>query len=111
MNGLRPFMRFALSEFLEKKVLTVISCEPLSEYGSNTVIGTKVTAAITLDNTDYGKPITNLYEKLTIKVSTIGLEIPQGAEIKLLNGVASVYGERQNMLSIKAENVQIVNKK
>lgn len=111
MHGLRPFQRFALNDFLKEKVLTVVTCEPLIEYGSTVVTGTKITAAITLDNTDYGKPITNLYEKLVIKVSAIGLDIPQGSNINLVNASATVYGDKQNMLSVKAENVQVVTKK
>ena len=47
-----------------------------------------------------------LYEKLAIKVSK-AVAVPIGSIIIIVNGIASIYGEYRNQLSIRAEDIKI----
>lgn len=113
MQGLYGFMGFDLKSFLNGKVLQVVSCGPLTDYQTKEVIGTRVGAVITEDNTVYrptksGAQVSNLYERLNIKVRGKDLSIAPGNVVELVNAVGVVYGERNNQLSISAEDVRVV---
>ena len=113
MQGLYEFMNFDLKAFLAGKVLQAVSCGPLTDYQTKEVIGTRVGAVITEDNTVYrptksGAQISNLYERLNIKVRGKDLSITPGSVVELVNPVGVVYGERNNQLSISADDVRIV---
>ena len=113
MQGLYGFMGFDLKSFLNGKVLQVVSCGPLTDYQTKEVIGTRVGAVITEDNTAYrptksGAQVSNLYERLNIKVRGKDLSIAPGNVVELVNAVGVVYGERNNQLSISADDVRIV---
>ena len=77
-------------------------------------LGSKVEVVIAADKTDYGvaegEVISNIYEKLTVKVPKMGLGFPLNTEVKLVNAEAMVYGEYRNQLSVTAENVEVVGK-
>lgn len=113
MQGLYGFMGFDLKSFLNGKVLQVVSCGPLTDYQTKEVIGIRVGAVITEDNTVYrptksGAQVSNLYERLNIKVRGKDLSIAPGNVVELVNAVGVVYGERNNQLSISAEDVRVV---
>ena len=113
MQGLYGFMGFDLKSFLNGKVLQVVSCGPLTDYQTKEVIGTRVGAVITEDNTVYrptksGAQVSNLYERLNIKVRGKDLSSAPGNVVELVNAVGVVYGERNNQLSISAEDVRVV---
>lgn len=114
MQGLYEFMGFDLKAFLAGKVLQAVSCGPLTDYQTKEVIGTRVGAVITEDNTAYrptksGAQVSNLYERLNIKVRGKDLSIAPGSVVELVNPVGVVYGERNNQLSISAEDVHVVH--
>jgi len=112
MKNLNSFSRFDLVAFLSGKELTVVGCSPWIDFATGTTLGTKVEVAITRDDTEYppakdGTPAsTNLYEKLAIKVSK-AVAVPIGSIIIIVNGIASIYGEYRNQLSIRAEDIKI----
>lgn len=113
MQGLYEFMGFDSKAFLAGKVLRAVSCGPLTDYQTKEVIGTRVGAVIAEDNTVYrptksGAQVSNLYERLNIKVRGKDLSIAPGSIVELLNPVGVVYGERNNQLSISAEDVRVV---
>lgn len=117
MKGLKQFQYFDLERFLIGKTLVVVSIRDLTEYNSDAVIGKKVECAIVRDETDYahgkdGEKVTNLYEKLLVKVKyphTVNAAI--GDEVVLMNATATVYGEYANKLSILAEGVEAAGQK
>lgn len=117
LKGLRPFESFRIVDFLRGKILAVLEVEELRERTDDgkpgAVIGTKVTVVVLEDKTDYpakdGKPISNRYAQLTIKVKKIGLTIPVDTVIELVNPTATVWGEYRNNLSITADDVRPVN--
>ena len=114
MQGLYEFMGFDLKAFLAGKVLQAVSCGPLTDYQTKEVIGTRVGAVITEDNTAYRPPksgaqVSKLYERLNIKVRGKDLSIAPGSVVELVNPEGVVYGERNNQLSISAEDVNVVH--
>ena len=96
------------------KVLSVASCGPLQDFTTKQVTGTKVTTVIIEDNTPYkpkadGSTISNLYEKIVVKVpGKMGLTIPVGSVVELINPVGTVYGEYRNQLSITADDIKVI---
>lgn len=113
MKNLHQFVKFDLDAFLHGKELTVAACMPWIDYDTKAKVGTRVEAAITRDDTQYvlgkdGGVTSNLYEKVTIKVKK-DISVPVGAVIAIAGGAGTIYGDYRNQLSIKAEDVKIVD--
>lgn len=112
LKGLRSFIAFLIAEFLEGKTLTVTAVSDWLDYTTKQPLGTKVEVTVTEDNTAYppgknGQQITNLYEKMWIKVSK-KVTVPIGAHIVPVKPVATVYGTYQNELSVRAEDIRVL---
>lgn len=114
MFGLAQYLRFDCTAFLKDKVLSVTTCSPLKDFETKQVTGTKVITVITEDKTPYkpkadGTVVSNLYEKITVKLpGKMGLNIPIGAVVELVNPVGTVYGEFRNQLSITVDDIKVV---
>lgn len=112
MKNLNKFQKFDLLAFLQGKELTVTGCRPWKDHDTQQELGTVVDTAITKDETVYptgkdGNVQTNLYEKFAIKVAK-PLSIPAGAIVTIVNGTATVYGDFRNQLSVRADDVKVV---
>lgn len=112
LKNLHAFQPFDLSAFLQGKQLVVTHCRPWQDFDTKEERGTAVELAITKDETKYppakdGTVYTNLYEKIVVKVPK-GINIPTGAIVTVVNGSATVYGDYRNQLSIRAEDVKVV---
>ena len=88
---------------------------PWQDYDTKALLGTKVETVITVDNTPYqpgadGTVQTNLFEKVTFKVAKNDVNVKVGDFVKPVNAVATIYGEFQNQLSVKADDVVVVEK-
>ena len=114
MYGLAQYLRFDSTAFLKDKVLSVTTCGPLQDYETKQVTGTKVVVVVTKDETPYkpkadGTVITNLFEKITVKLpGKMGLTVPVGAAVELINPTGTVYGEYRNQLSITADDIKVI---
>lgn len=113
MKNLSQFSMFDLPGFLTGKTLTVTAVGPWVDFDSKAHMGTKVGVVITEDKTTYppakdGGVVTNLFERLTIKVGK-DVSVPIGATVEVINGRGTVYGEYRNQLSIKADDVKVVS--
>ena len=79
MKKLNQFVKFLFEDFSKGKVYRVIGVRPWIDYNTKELMGTKVEVVIAEDNTAYdtqnGETITNQYEKLTFKISTINEQI------------------------------------
>ncbi|MDE6903104.1 MAG: hypothetical protein K2P22_10230 [Lachnospiraceae bacterium] len=111
LKGLGQFNKFDLDLFLAEKCLTVTGLGDWQDYQSKELLGTKVEVTITEDKTLYktkgNVQISNLYNKLIVKVpGKVDLKI--GTVIEIVGGEATVYGEYRNQLSIKATSVRPV---
>ena len=112
MKNLNLFQKFDLTSFLLGKELTVTACGPWVDFDTHEEKGTKVEVAITKDNTAYppakdGRVVSNLFEKFAIKVPK-AVSVPVGAIVTIVNGTATVYGDYRNQVSVRAEDVKIV---
>lgn len=114
LKKLNRFSYFDLEEFLTGKRLLVVGITEWKDYDTQNILGTKVEVVIAADKTDYGaaegEVISNIYEKLTVKVPKLGLGFPMNTEVRLVNAEAVVYGEYRNQLSITAEDIEVVGK-
>lgn len=110
MKKLNVFISFNADGFLKDKRLIVLSCREWQDFNTKNHVGTIVEVVIAQDKTNYGEEgITNLYEKLNIKVPKI-ITVPMNAEVRLVNAVGKVYGDYHNRLSLSAEDIEIVGK-
>lgn len=114
LKKLNNFQYFDIEGFLEKKKLMTIGVQEWKDYDTQKVLGTKIEVVITVDKTDYGtnggEVVSNLYEKLMVKIPAKLTNVPMNAEVRLVNSEAVVYGEYRNQLSITADNIEIVGK-
>ena len=114
MFGLAQYLRFDCAAFLKDKVLSVTTCGPLQDYETKQVTGTKVVVVVTKDETPYkpkadGTVVSNLYEKITVKLpGKMGLTVPVGSVVELINATGTVYGEYRNQLSITADDIKVI---
>ena len=60
-------------------------------------------------NTANGEQISNIYEKLTVKVPK-DIDVPMNSHVRLLNVYATVYGQYRNQLSIVADDIEVIKK-
>lgn len=106
LKGLSQYNKFDLNGFLAGKKLVLTSVSEWRDYQLKELMGMKVEVTITEDNTSYkvngNLPISNLYNKLTIKVPS-KVDLPIGTEVEIVDGEATVYGDYRNQLSIKAK--------
>ena len=114
MKNLKQFVNFDLEAFLKGKRLVVTSVADWLDYESKKKLGTKVETVIFTDKTEYiqknGQKISNQFEKLTIKVSK-DVNVELSATVIPVGATATVYGDYQNLLSIKATDIQVVESK
>ncbi len=114
LKKLNKFSYFDIDEFLEKKKLLTVGVSEWKDFDTQNVLGTKVEVVIAADKTDYGNAggeiVSNLYEKLTVKIPAKLNNVPMNAEVRLVNPEAIVYGEYRNQLSITADNIEVVGK-
>lgn len=113
MLFLYMYEEFNLENFLHGKELSVTGCHPWTDFETKKELGTTVEVAITKDGTEYpkkkaGDTRTNQYEKLGIKLPKLNYSVPVGAVVTILNGNATVFGDRRDKLSIKAEDIKVV---
>lgn len=112
MKGLVQFQSFDSSGFFRDKLLKVASNGPLTDYTTKQVIGTKTTVVIVEDNTQYhtktGEQISNLYEKITVKVPGKALELVPDTLVELVSPKCTIYGDYRNQLSVTATDVKAI---
>lgn len=113
MKFLYLFLMFQLDKFLQGKELTVTGCRPWKDFDTQKELGTVVDVAITKDNTQYpvgkdGGTQTNLFEKFSIKLPKFNFSVPVGAVVTIVNGNPTVYGDRRDKLSVRAEDVKVI---
>ena len=113
MKNLYQFLEFKAEEFFKDKRFKSLSCLSWEDNNTGLHLGTKVELVIIHDGTVYqsktNKPVTNLYEKVIVKVPK-DIDIPFGSEVKLVAVKALVYGEFKNQLSVTADDVVVVTK-
>lgn len=111
MKKLSQFMRFDTAAFFKGKVLRVTGISEWVDYTTKSHMGTKVEVVIVKDDTQYkqkdGESVSNLYEKLTIKVPK-DVKVPLSAYVAPVNAVGTVYGDYRNQLSVTADDIRVL---
>lgn len=112
MKKLSVFLAFLFDVFAKNKVFMVSAVKPWVDFETKEHKGTAVEVVIVEDGTQYppskdGSVVTNLYEKFTVKVPK-DVTAPVGSIVEIINGVGTVYGEYRNQLSVKADDVRVV---
>lgn len=111
MKGLKQYMNFDLQAFLAEKNLTVVGSRNYEEHETKKHLGITVDCIITQDRTQYvfkDKPFTNLYEKISLKVTkdvtvAIGDIVEPVGDIK-----ATVWGDYNNNLSVVCSDIKVL---
>ena len=109
MKKLNKFTAFDWNAFAKGKRFVCTGCTEWNDFDTKEHLGTKVESVIAADSTDYGEEVTNLYEKLTFKVSN-DISVPLNVEIQPKGVVANVYGDYRNQLSCTAEDIAFAAK-
>lgn len=114
MKGLREYQKFDAKGFFEGKELRAIAVEAWNEFADGQVgklLGTKYKCVIATDNTVYKNQKTdNSGEQVVVKVEKPAKEFKKFAQITLINPSATIYGQFQNELSVKADDIEVKDK-
>ncbi len=115
MKALNQFSQFDSAAFFNGKKLMTTACAPWNDFDTKAHLGTKVTVAFVEDKTLYkpgknGVPINNLFEKLDVKIAK-DINVPVGVLVEVVNPVCTIYGDKRNQLSVKAEDVRVLQTK
>lgn len=114
MKKLMLFLLFVWEKFAAGKEFTVIGVAPWIDYDTKQPLGTKVDVVISADRTPYpvkdGEIVSNLYERLSFKVAK-NVSVPIGSKVLPVNPIATVYGEYKNMLSVKCDDIKVMQPK
>ncbi len=114
MKKLSKYVTFNWEGFANQKAFLVTGVRPWTDHETGALCGTKIDVVIIKDDTDYGaskegEKVTNLFEKLTIKVPS-KISVPISSQIEVINATAVVYGNYHDQLSVTAESIKVVSK-
>lgn len=114
MKKLSQFMHFDIDRFLEDKAIQVTEVKPWEDFDhKGKVLGTVIEVVILEDKTVYdckdGETVSNRFEKFKIKVPQRSVSVAVGDFVAPVNATATVYGEHRNQLSVKADNIIVID--
>lgn len=112
MTGLNQFLSFDFARFCQGKRFITTASKAWVDHDTHQHLGTVVAVAITEDQTAYkpgkdGKAISNLYEKMNWKIGR-DVNIPIGVQVVPVDGVATIYGDYRNLLSVRVADIKVV---
>ncbi len=114
MKGLNQFVKFDWDAFAQGKTFIVTGKSENLDWNSKKHLGSKIEVVIASDNTQYtfkdGTEFTNQYEKIAFKLSK-DIDIPVGTRVVPKNAVAVVFGQFQNQLSVRCDDILVVTPK
>ena len=112
LKKLNDFIFFDFKKFWEGKAGVCTSLEPWIDFESKKVVGTKAKIAIVKDETQYrqkdGENVTNKFESFIVKIPKTEVNDLVDRPVRIINPVATVYGQYRNELSVKADDVQAI---
>ena len=114
MKHLNEFIKFDWDKFVEKKGFLVTGISELQDFESKKHLGTKIEVVIIEDGTNYkqkeGECVTNRFEKILFKIYK-DVNVPLNSQVLPVNVSASIYGDYRNQLSVKAEDIKVIDTK
>lgn len=113
MRKLRQFLKFDFDGFSKDKLFLAIGCRDWNDDKSGAHLGKKIDTVIIKDETPYedkeGKLISNCYEKVTFKVGK-DVYVPEKSCVVPINAEASVWGKYSENLSVKCDDIRVLQK-
>ena len=112
MKKLRLFAPFDAKLFFSKIELQFTKVEPIRE--NDKTVGFKYNLLICDDQHNYGEERSlNIGEVIKVKIEDVNsnTNFTFGQKVELINPRASIYGEYQNQLSVKADDVIVKKSK
>ena len=112
MKKLKQFAPFNADLFFSKIELQFTKVEPIKVDGAT--VGFKYNLLICDDQHNYGEESSlNIGEVIKVKIEDVNsnTNFTFGQKVELINPRASIYGEYQNQLSVKADNVVLKKSK
>lgn len=112
MTGLNQFLNFDFARFCQGKRFVTTASKAWVDHDTHQHLGTVVSVAIVEDKTPYkpgkdGKAISNLFEKMNWKVGR-DVNLPIGVQVEAVDGVATIYGDYRNQLSVRVADIKVV---
>ena len=112
MKKLKQFAPFNAQLFFSKIELQFTKVEPIRE--NDKTVGLKYNLLICDDQHNYGEESSlNIGEVIKVKIEDVNsnTNFTFGQKVELINPRASIYGEYQNQLSVKADDVIVKKSK
>ena len=112
MKKLKQFAPFNAQLFFSKIELQFTKVEPIRE--NDKTVGFRYNLLICDDQHNYGEESSlNIGEVIKVKIEDVNsnTNFTFGQKVELINPRASIYGEYQNQLSVKADDVIIKKSK
>ena len=112
MKKLKQFAPFNADLFFDKIDLQFTKVEPIRV--NDKTVGFKYNLLICDDQHNYGEESSlNIGEVIKVKIEDVNsnTNFTFGQKVELINPRASIYGEYQNQLSVKADNVVLKKSK
>ena len=112
MKKLRLFAPFDAKLFFSNIELQFTKVEPIRE--NDKTVGFRYNLLICDDRHNYGEESSlNIGEVIKVKIEDVNsnTNFTFGQKVELINPRASIYGEYQNQLSVKADNVVLKKSK
>ena len=112
MKKLRLFAPFDAKLFFSNIELQFTKVEPIRE--NDKTVGFRYNLLICDDQHNYGEESSlNIGEVIKVKIEDVNsiTNFTFGQKVELINPRASIYGEYQNQLSVKADNVVLKKSK
>jgi len=113
MKYLSQFQRFDWDRFAEGKVFLTTGQRPWLSRDTGATLGTVIEVVVHQDKTVYarkdGDTSTNQYEKIGFKVPK-AVTIPAETQVRPVDAVATIWGDFRNNLSVKASDVEVVQR-
>lgn len=112
MKKLKQFAPFNAQLFFSKIELQFTKVEPIRE--NDKTVGFKYNLLICDDQHNYGEESSlNIGEVIKVKIEDVNsnTKFTFGQKVELINPRASIYGEYQNQLSVKADDVIVKKSK
>lgn len=106
MKGLKEFQKFDLEAFLTDKEIMYLDFSQWYEYKNGVKneapSGIKMSFVIVKDDTKYSTDVNNEYEKFDVKVRGVSSVNIKKRSLVKIKGVAKVWGDFNQNLSIEA---------
>lgn len=114
--NLSAYDKFPFEEFVKDKKLEVTDLKSWLDYETGRRLGTTVTVSIAEDNSEYptsavGEVKDNYRQVFSVKVRKDNIAVKRDDVVRFIGVEAKIIGDYRNQLSVKADDVVVVDAK